>query len=199
MLPKAAAQKFRAILSATDPLRPVATRVTEVKGNVLLKKLVAIALALSASAIAMSDEPIETITLRHVNWGYPAFYQWASDEISTSAETAVQRFCSEINEAFESPDFIDNFRTEISDVDGSKAIGWAVENYWLCAVEKHAFLVAVGGTGETYKFGMICAEMDGLVHIKYFSEILLRRHKTCVDVDWDDESQRHSVAIPDDE
>ena len=165
----------------------------------LLKKFVAIALALTASENTLSDESIDTMALRHVNWGYPAFYQWASDEISTSAETAVQNFCSEIDEAFDSPDFVDDFRSAISDVDGSKAIAWAVKNYWLCAEEKHAFLVAVGGTGETYKFGMICAAMDGLVHIKYFSEILLRTHKTCVDVDWDDESKRHSIAMPDDE
>ena len=45
---------------------------------------------------------------------------------------------------------------------------------------------------------MICAEMGGLKLITYFSEIMLRRHKTCVDVDWDDEAEEHSIVVPGD-
>ena len=163
------------------------------------KRLFAIALVLTMSTGVQSGEPVETITFQDVNWGYPVFYKWASDEVSASAEAAVRSFCSDINEELDSPDFAKEFRSEISDVDESKAISWVVENYWLCANENHAFLVAVGGTGETYKFGMICADMGGLVHIKYFSETLLREHKSCVDVDWNDEAQRHFISGPDDD
>ena len=111
------------------PLRPSANP-TLIQGKSLaFNRVVTIVLVLAMSGNVSGDEVIEDMTFRHVNWDYPAFYKWASGDIGNSAEAAVRSYCSEVDEELESPDFVSEFRSGISDVEDSKAIAWVVENY----------------------------------------------------------------------